>query len=63
MMDMGFDEKDVNIQWYLGEAAPEALADVICRRTVDLDRAADELSARTRLDRDKLRSYLGDVVG
>ncbi|MBR2092807.1 MAG: hypothetical protein IJ904_01995 [Candidatus Methanomethylophilaceae archaeon] len=48
--------------WYLSKAAPEAFSEAVAGNTVDLDRMSDELAARTRLDRGKLRSFLEDLV-
>ncbi len=62
MMDLEFDEKDINMAWYLSKAAPEAFSEAVAGNTVDLDRMSDELAARTRLDRGKLRSFLEDLV-
>ncbi len=62
MMDLGFDEKDVNMAWYLSKAAPEEFSEAVAGSMADLDRTSDELAARTRLDREKLRSFLGDLV-
>ena len=61
MMDMGFDERDVNMAWYLGKTSPRTLSDAIARTIEDLDRTSDEVSAKTMLDHDKLRSFLGDI--
>ena len=61
MMDMGFDERDVNIAWYLGKTSPQTLSDAIAGTIEDLDRTSDEVSAKTMLDREKLRSFLGDI--
>ena len=63
MMDLRFDERDVNMAWYLSQSAPEALSEAVSGRMRDVGRTADEVSARTMLDREKLSSFLGDIVG
>ena len=61
MMDMGFDERDVNMAWYLGKTSPQILSDAIAGKMADLDRTSDVVSAKTMLDREKLKSFLGDI--
>ncbi len=61
MMDLRFDERDINLAWYLNEAEPDVLRAAVEGRLEDIERTSDEVSARTRLDRDRLRSFLGDI--
>ncbi len=61
MADLRFDERDLNMAWYLCRAAPEEFSKALSGEALDIEEEADLVAARTRLDRDRLLSFLADL--
>ena len=60
MMDYKFQQKDINMVWYLTKTCPEALSEVISRRT-DIKKTSEKITAKTRLDKEILKELLIDM--
>lgn len=61
MADMRFDERDLNMAWYLCRTAPEEFSKALSGEMRDLEKEASLVAARTRLDRDRLLSFFADL--